>query len=105
MIQAVSVVPRFAPIITPIDSTRVNSPALTKLTTMTVVAEEDWSKQVVRNPVPTPATRLWVIVAITWRILSPAVFWIPSLRVFMPKRNIPRLPRMIKKVIDLFELF
>ena len=41
MIQAVSVVPRFAPIITPIDSTRVNSPALTKLTTMTVVAEED----------------------------------------------------------------
>jgi hypothetical protein len=41
MIQPVKVVPRFAPIITPIDSIKVNSCALTKLTTITVVADED----------------------------------------------------------------
>ena len=37
----VIVVPIFAPIIMPIDSVRVSNPALTKLTTITVVAEED----------------------------------------------------------------
>ena len=41
MIQAVMVVPKFAPMITAIDSDRVNKPALTKDTTITVVAEED----------------------------------------------------------------
>lgn len=41
MIHAVTVVPMFAPMITPMDCARVMSPALTKETTMTVVAEED----------------------------------------------------------------
>jgi len=41
IIQAVTVVPILAPIITPIDSNNESSPALTKLTTITVVAEED----------------------------------------------------------------
>ena len=41
MIHPVRVVPKFAPMITPIDSIRVSSWAFTKLTTMTVVAEED----------------------------------------------------------------
>ncbi len=39
--QAVMVVPMLAPMMTPMDSTRVSRPALTKLTTRTVVAEED----------------------------------------------------------------
>ena len=38
--HAVVVVPRFAPIITPIASRNVSSPALTKLTTITVVTVE-----------------------------------------------------------------
>ena len=41
MSQAVTVVPTLAPIITPMDCPRVSSPAFTKLTTITVVAEED----------------------------------------------------------------
>ena len=41
IIQAVTVVPILAPIITPIDCAKSNNPAFTKLTTMTVVAEED----------------------------------------------------------------
>ena len=39
--QAVIVVPILAPIMTEIDSARVSSPAFTKLTTITVVADED----------------------------------------------------------------
>ena len=41
IIHAVTVVPILAPMITLIDSASVSNPALTKLTTITVVAEED----------------------------------------------------------------
>ena len=41
IIHAVTVVPILAPIMTPMDCFSVRSPALTKLTTITVVAEED----------------------------------------------------------------
>jgi hypothetical protein len=54
IIHPVSVVPRFAPMITPIDSMRVRSWAFTKLTTITVVADDDWTKQVTNKPVPKP---------------------------------------------------
>ena len=40
-IHAVTVVPILAPIITPIACASVRRPALTKLTTITVVADED----------------------------------------------------------------
>ncbi len=40
-IQAVTVVPILAPMITPVDSINVISPAFTKLTTITVVVVED----------------------------------------------------------------
>ena len=39
--HAVTVVPMLAPIMTPIDWVSVNNPAFTKLTTITVVADED----------------------------------------------------------------
>ena len=48
------VVPILAPIITPADSTKVSSPAFTKLTVITVVAEEDCTIAVIKNPVITP---------------------------------------------------
>ena len=84
MIHAVRVVPRFAPMITPMDSTRVSRPALTKLTTMTVVADEDCMSPVVTTPVITPETRLLVMVAMIFRIRSPAVRWMPSDITFIP---------------------
>ena len=39
--QAVTVVPMFAPIMTPIAWANVKRPAFTKLTTITVVADDD----------------------------------------------------------------
>ena len=51
MIQAVTVVPILAPIMTLIDSASVSNPAFTKLTTITVVAEEDWIRAVINTPV------------------------------------------------------
>ena len=84
MIQAVTVVPMLAPMITPMDCERVRSPALTKLTTMTVVAEEDWIRAVIRTPVRTPVTRLVVIAVKIPRRRSPANFCKPSLMIFIP---------------------
>ena len=72
--QAVTVVPIFAPIITPIDSISDNNPALAKLTTITVVAEEDWIKRVIRKPVKTPNTLFLVMLLKIWRSLFPAAF-------------------------------
>ncbi len=51
MIQKVSVVPRLAPKITPMASNKVSSCALTKLTTITVVALDDWMMEVMKRPV------------------------------------------------------
>mgnify|MGYP007028160160 CR=1 FL=1 len=84
IIQAVTVVPILAPIITLMDSARVSSPALTKLTTITVVAEEDWIRAVISTPVKTPVTRLVVIAVKILRSLSPATFCKPSLIIFIP---------------------
>ena len=52
--QAVMVVPMLAPIITPMDSTRLSKPAFAKLTTITVVAEDDCTRHVIKKPVKTP---------------------------------------------------
>ena len=84
MIQAVTVVPILAPIMTLMDSASVSSPALTKLTTITVVAEEDWIRAVINTPVRTPVTRLVVIAVRILRNLSPATFCKPSLMIFIP---------------------
>ena len=52
--HAVMVVPILAPIITLIDSVRVSSEALEKLTTIKVVAEEDCITDVIEKPVRIP---------------------------------------------------
>lgn len=52
--HAVVVVPKFAPIITPIASRRVSRPALTKLTTITVVTVELWTVMVMNVPEKSP---------------------------------------------------
>ncbi len=98
MIQKVVVVPRFAPMIMPMDSKRVSRPALTKLTIITVVAEEDCTRQVTRKPESRPVKRFVVITRIMPRSFSPESFWSASLMIFMPKRKRPRLPRMVRKV-------
>ena len=59
--QAVIVVPIFAPMITPIDSTKLSKPAFTKLTIITVVAEDDCKSAVIKNPVVIPKNLLEVM--------------------------------------------
>lgn len=93
-IQNVVVVPMLAPMIRPTASTTVSSPALTKLTIITVVADEDCTRHVTRKPVPTPTNRLPVIVRMMLRNFSPESFWRASDMIFMPNRNMPRPPRM-----------
>ena len=95
--QAVTVVPTLAPMITPIDSIKLNNPAFTKLTTITVVAELLWIIAVISIPVITPFTRLEVIADRIWRILLPATFCRASLINFIPKRNTPSEPISFKK--------
>ena len=97
IIQAVTVVPILAPIITPIDCERLNRPAFTKLTTITVVAEEDWIRAVIRTPVKTPVTLLVVIAVRILRRRSPANFCKPSLIIFIPYRNSASEPSNFKK--------
>ena len=72
--HAVTVVPMLAPIITPIACAKVRRPAFTKLTTITVVAEEDWITEVIPRPVSTPLNGFDVIAESSPRSLSPAAF-------------------------------
>lgn len=74
IIHAVVVVPRFAPIMTPMLSRRVRSPAFTKLTTITVVADDDCITAVTRVPENTPLNRLPAMERITERRRSPETF-------------------------------
>ncbi|BCX49083.1 hypothetical protein HAHE_29910 [Haloferula helveola] len=77
---------------TPIDWSRVNRPALTKDTTSTVVAEDDWTSEVVKKPVATPLKRLPVSPEGAWRRRLPATRWTASDMIFIPKRKTPRAP-------------
>ena len=83
-IHAVIVVPMLAPMITLIACVRVSSPALTKLTTITVVADDDWIIDVTPTPVRTPFRGLDVIAERKPRSFSPAAFCKPELIRFMP---------------------
>ena len=56
-IQAVTVVPMFAPKIIPIDCVKERICAFTKLTTITVVALDDWIIAVTKRPVKTAVNR------------------------------------------------
>ena len=92
MIQAVTVVPMLAPIITLMDSASVSNPAFTKLTTITVVADDDWIRAVINTPVSIPVTLFVVIAVSIRRKLSPANFCNPSLMIFIPYKNSAKEP-------------
>ncbi len=82
--HAVKVVPTLAPMITAIDCASDMSPALTKLTTITVDADELWMSAVMRMPVATPVKRFLVIADRMPRRRLPAAFCKPSLMTFIP---------------------
>ena len=87
------VVPILAPMITPTACVRFRTPALTKPTTITVVAPLLWIIAVIRAPSATARSLLFVSIPRKLLILLPAVFCIPSAIIFIPYRNIPRPPR------------
>ena len=84
MIQAVSVVPILAPMMTDMACASVSRPALTKETVITVVAEDDWTAQVMNVPVSIPVNRLVVIAPRMCRSCEPAIFCKASLMIFIP---------------------
>ena len=71
-IQAVTVVPMLEPMITPTACFSVIMPELTKPTTMTVVAEEDWMTAVTAMPRRKPLKTLELILARMVCSLPPA---------------------------------
>lgn len=97
IIHAVTVVPMLAPIITPMDCAKESKPAFTKLTTITVVADEDCTNAVMRMPVRTPNMRFLVIADKMSLSLFPASFCRPSLIIFIPNKKSPKEPTSFKK--------
>ena len=82
--HAVTVVPMLAPMMTPMAWASVSRPALTKLTTITVVAEEDCITEVMPRPVSTPLRGFDVMAERKLRMRSPAAFCRPELIRFIP---------------------
>ena len=87
-----SVVPILAPMITEIAGRRPMTPALTRPTTMTVIAVEDWITPVMKVPAMTPLTGVPAILASSARILLTARFWMPLLMNSRPSMKMPRPP-------------
>ena len=83
-IWAVTVVPMFAPMMTPIDWVKVMSPALTNPTTITVVTDEDWMTAVMSAPDNAPVNRLVVSRARTSLSPVPATVFSASVILRMP---------------------
>ena len=86
-ISDVTVVPTFAPIITPTACVSDKRPAFTKPTTMTVVAEEDWITAVMATPASIASTRLCVTIPRIFFSRLPAARSSPSPMTFMPNRK------------------
>ena len=74
----------FAPMMTEIACPKVSSPALTKETVITVVADDDCTAHVTKVPVSIPVNRLVVIFARICLSCGPAIFWSASLIIFIP---------------------
>ena len=96
-IQAVTVVPTFAPMMTLMACPRVSSPELTKPTTMTVVADDDWITAVTARPVSRPENRPLVSFARMAFSEPPARFSSAVPITLMPNRNRLSEPSMVKK--------
>ena len=89
----VMVVPTFAPMMIHTACRRVIMPELTKPTTMTVVAEEDWITAVMPAPTATPSRRLLVNRSKIRFMRLPAAASSPELIICIPYKNSARPPR------------
>ena len=83
-IHAVSVVPISEPKITPIVCPRSMMPELTKPTSITVIADDDWIAIVMIDPIANPLNGLSVALRSNLSSLPPAVFLSESDKSFIP---------------------
>ena len=104
IIHAVAVVPMLAPMMTLMACESESSPALTKLTVITVVAVDDWMEVVMKAPVSIPVKRLVVMVPRMFLRRLPAIFCSPSLITFMPYMSNATEPNRIRNSILLYTL-
>jgi len=95
--HAVTVVPRLAPIMTLVACESVISPELTKPTTITVVADDDWITDVTPSPVRNPDMRFPVSFESSLFRLSPALFSSAEPMTDMPNKKRQSPPRRVKK--------
>ena len=96
-IQAVSVVPMFEPMMTPIVCSSSMIPEFTKPTSMTVNAEEDWIAIVMTQPSVIPFHLLDVIIRSVFSSFPPASFSSCAERIYIPKRKNASPPPSEKK--------
>lgn len=94
--HAVMVVPTFVPNKTPTLSRTVIIPALTKLINVTVTAELDCKIIVIKLPVSAPMPVLSVNLPKNLRKGLPETLRIASLMTRMPKRKMPRPPKIFR---------
>jgi hypothetical protein len=90
--HAFRVVPIFAPIIIPAASVSERSPAFTKLTIITLTAEDDCMMPVMANPETIALNRLDATEARIDRMRKPDAFCRESLISFIPYKNKPTAP-------------
>ena len=95
----VIVVPILAPRIIPVACIRFISPEFTKLTTITVVALDDWMIAVKIIPTSSPINLFFVKTARILLILAPAAFSRLSLIWLIPYKNSPSPPNRENIVI------
>ena len=97
MIQAVTVVPTLAPMMMPTAWVSFITPELTKPTTITVVADEDWMTAVTASPRKNPLTGLEVSRSKIVLSLLPAARSRPWPMTDMPNKNRDSPPSMVRK--------
>ena len=97
----VTVVPIFAPMIIQTACFKVISPELTKPTTITVVAEEDWITAVIPAPTHTPRKRFAVRRSRICFIRLPAAASRLTLIICIPYKNSARPPSKPKTILTL----
>ena len=95
MIQPVMLVPTIAPMMTAMAWRTFIMPELTKPTTMTEVAEEDWMTAVTPAPSSMPLSGVPESLYRISSSLLPATFFSPSPISDMPKRNRATPPRSV----------
>ena len=95
-IQEVTVVPIFAPMMTPTACTNFIIPELTNPTTITVVAEDDWITAVTPHPRSTALMGLEVSFSRIRSSFPPETFARPSPIAFIPYKNSANPPNIVK---------